>query len=527
MSRQTPFLQRRGDTLFFRIAVPGDLRQHIGWREVTKSLRTAEKSIAVPMALEYAALVKRVFIGVRAGMAEMNSKTLPELLVSAKHKLRLDEVRDGHLEELDKRDRTHREELRRVKLEAEVETLRRVLTGRQASPAITPPAVLESSPTAQRRAPAPGFQEVIDKFLGKPERLKALPMLKKHRTVLPLLLEVVGNKPINEIDQDDINEFFELLGHLPPRWAAACTKQNLSARQLAGLEHELTLGPASFDDTYFACVRPFLKEARKDWATKGFPTTLTLEGIEYLGDREADENKQRAFYLPELRRLFEGSEMSVFAADPSLAHCFWLPHIGLFTGARVNEICQLNPQVDVFHDPESGSWCLWITKETEADERITKSVKTKEARKVPIHAKLIELGFLNYVKRLKSSGAKLLFPAWNPINRRASGNAEKWFRQFLRDTNLRDETNGACILGMHAFRHTLLTYGADKKNSSGERTPLSLFCITGHAQGESPIHATGAGKGYLTLSILSPLHDKARLLNQLDYGLNFFAAAAS
>ena len=38
MSRPFPFIQRRGFSLFFRIAVPGDLRTPLGLREVTKAL---------------------------------------------------------------------------------------------------------------------------------------------------------------------------------------------------------------------------------------------------------------------------------------------------------------------------------------------------------------------------------------------------------------------------------------------------------------------------------------------------------
>ena len=80
---------------------------------------------------------------------------------------------------------------------------------------------------------------------------------------------------------------------------------------------------------------------------------------------------------------------------------------------------------------------------------------------------------------------------------------------------------------MHSFRHTLLTYGAKQETpfGSGNKNALSLFCITGHTQDEAPIHATGAGKGYLTLALLSPLTDKAALLNQLDYGMSFHKPA--
>jgi integrase len=523
MPRHTPYLQRRGYGLTFRIAIPSDLRSIVGSREITKALPTENKILATPIALEYAACAKRMFGELRAAMSAQDQEKLRLVLQQARLQIKLSD----QLEVQDKREKEHLQELRQVQhdadrrvenetLKAENDVMRRILAGSYASPipATSPSSV--SPPAATKIGPSRNFKEVVDKFLNATQRKKTPSMLKKHKMVLTMLLEVVGNKPIDELDQDDINDFFELLGHLPPRWSDACRKQELSIRQLAELEHPEILGPNSFNDTYLASVRPFLKEAKKDWQTKGFPITLTLEGIEYIGDREEGENKQRAFKQHELKRLFEGSEMEAFASDPSKAHCFWLPTVGLYTGARVNEICQLNPQVDIFQDSESGSWCFWINEETDADHRIKKSVKTEDSRKVPIHKKLIELGFLEYASRMKSAGAKLLFPEWQPINRRASGEAEKWFRQLLRNTNLRDETPKATILGMHAFRHTLLTYGAMQKPA------LSLFSITGHAQGETPIPASGAGKGYLSLPMLSPLNDKAVLLDQLDYGLNFF-----
>lgn len=295
MPRQTPYLQRRGDTLFFRIAVPADLRQHIGWREVTKSLCTAEKDVAVPIALEYAALVKRVFIGVRAGMAEKNSKTLPELLVSAKHKLRLDELRDQHQDELEERDRAHREELRRVKLEAEAEAMRGLLTGSEAMGLRLSPIDPGMTPAARKTASVPTFKVVVDAFLDGYQKDRKQAMFKKHGPVLTMLLDVVGDKPITELKQADLNGFFAVLERLPPKWRYECNRRKLTVRQLADLRHPETLGPKSFDDTYKACVRAFLKVAKRDWQDQGFPTTLTTDGIEYQGSREEGENKQRAF----------------------------------------------------------------------------------------------------------------------------------------------------------------------------------------------------------------------------------------
>lgn len=512
MPRQAPYLQRRGYGLTFRIAVPPDLRHKIGAREITKALPTSNRNLATPMALSLAFQAKLLFIRLR-GMTK--SKKNPE-----------DEpIEFGYTLEYEFDDSSS---IKRIKIQAEPHEQAAVNSAirtaiessaqaRQNLQGLdTHQAHQKSPPSVRTGVSVPMFSAVIDDFLNRYPQAKKPAMFKKHQFVLAMLLEVIGDKPIDELRQGDLNDFFELLDHLPPRWKDQCRKSKCSIRQLSELDHEVTMGPKTFEDTYIASVRPFLKAAKKNFQDNGFPLGLTTEGTEYLGDREEGESKQRAFNPAELKRLFEGQEIQAFANDQAMAHCYWLPHVGLFTGARVNEICQLNPHTDILEDSESGIWHLWITTATEADARIRKSVKTGDPRKVPIHQALIKLGFLKYIERVRATGAKLLFPDWLPINRRASGEAEKWFRQFLRDTGLRDETPKAKILGMHAFRHTLLTYGAI------QNPPLSLFCITGHAQGKAPIEATGAGKGYLTLSLLSPLNDRAGLLNKLDYGLTFF-----
>ena len=199
--------------------------------------------------------------------------------------------------------------------------------------------------------------------------------------------------------------------------------------------------------------------ARRKYHDEGWPTTVLVEGIEYQGTRKAGINKQRAFKPDELKRLFEGDEIRAFAADGNLHHQYWILLIGLFTGARVNEICQINPQVDILFNDEVGVWFFNISSETEGDERIEKSVKSKVSRVVPLHQKLIELGFLDYFSKVKKEGHKLLFPKWKPSKQKASPAARKWVSDFFTKAGIRSTETSARITGMHAFRSTLLTYG--------------------------------------------------------------------
>jgi integrase len=201
------------------------------------------------------------------------------------------------------------------------------------------------------------LKDIIQSYLADYPTKKAS-MLPKHRGVLPMFLEIVGDKPITDIKQADIKGFFTLLNKLPPYANRQCQKRKLTYIELAQLPHPKTLSPSSFEDTYKACVRQFLKEARRDWLDEGFPPHLTTDGCDYTGNRKDGENKQRALTIDELRRLFEGPELHSFSTNPEELHKFWLPVLALYTGARVNELCQINPQTDVRADPTTAIWHL-------------------------------------------------------------------------------------------------------------------------------------------------------------------------
>lgn len=509
MPSPTPYLQRRGGTLHFRIAVPRDIVPHLQVHEVTRALGTSDRDQAAVLALELAARVKGAYWRIRQGVS-MDKEKLDEFMRETRQRLKLDGIREQYEAELlDQRVR-HLRELKLAKLEAANATLTALVTSRHSSPPPSP--ALRAAPLAGASAPAtvsavpvaasPTLKAVIDDFLKKQSKSKARPMLSKHRTVLPLLLDVVGDKPVDELRQKDLNGFFEVVCALPPQWKTESKNRKLGPAALAALGLG-SLAPKSFEDTYKASVRLFLKDARRDWQDEGFPATLTLEGISYTGQAKDGQNKQRAFRPGELRRLF-GAELAALRSAPATEHMFWLPHIGLYTGARINEICQINPQTDIAQEQATGIWYFDFTEETPTDDAVEKSIKNRMSRRrVPVHDSLIALGFLDYVERLRKSKARLIFPAWKPSRGRASPKAEKWFGQFLEDLGLRDETPGQRLVGMHAFRHLIL------HRAHNAVPPVDITPITGHSDGAGAVVA--GYRGELSLK------NKSERLRAIDF----------
>ena len=78
---------------------------------------------------------------------------------------------------------------------------------------------------------------------------KKFAMFKKISGVLPMFLEVVGDKPIHLLRQTDINRFFALVQKLPPRWKDVCRQKKLTVIQVAELGLD-EMGPGTFDGTY-------------------------------------------------------------------------------------------------------------------------------------------------------------------------------------------------------------------------------------------------------------------------------------
>lgn len=349
------------------------------------------------------------------------------------------------------------------------------------------------------------LSDVIDDYLEhRPDNV----MGKKLRAALPKFLEVVGNKPIAEIKQADVLGFFRLIQRIPSERGGKKRPKGVLLKDLA--QDEITMAPATFENNYVSPIRLFFKWAKATYQDQGFPSTLTTDGVEYLGKRKEGEHKQRAFDRHELVRLFEGPELAQFALDAQKQHYYWLPVLGLFTGARINELCQINPQQDIVE--LEGVWCIHITADSEGDERITKSIKTGKSRIVPLHPEVIRLGFLDYVEQIKQEGHKLLFPGFKPKVGKASANAREWFAQLLKEVGIRDETLGNRLTGSHVFRHNLITYAGNHEDPGLEAT---IGLITGHTRQSAGI--SRVQQGYVSKRSIEKLYG---IICKIDFGLN-------
>ncbi len=141
---------------------------------------------------------------------------------------------------------------------------------------------------------------------------------------------------------------------------------------------------------------------------------------------------------------------------------YWIPLLGIFSGARVGELCQLGPD-DI--ETIDGVPSLLIT-----DVGDEKTVKTEAARRtVPVHSELIRLGFLDYAKAIKALKSKSLWPALRLAPTKPSNYFSAWFK------TIRAVEGGKELPDFHSFRHTVRS----KLASAGVSEPM-IDVLIGH-----------------------------------------------
>ena len=170
---------------------------------------------------------------------------------------------------------------------------------------------------------------------------------------------------------------------------------------------------------------------------------LDLEGLSVAWGaqkREADVH-YAPFDNRQLEKIFSPVDLLVNAREPD--H-FWAPHLGIHLGARLGEF--VNRSIDdVGYIKEIDVWYL----------DIPVGKNNNSIRRLPITEGLIRLGFIDYVKHVRSLGGKFLFPHRNwstpTAGKDPSKNTSQRFASYLDQIGLPDSN-----LVFHSFRHTVV-----------------------------------------------------------------------
>ena len=117
---------------------------------------------------------------------------------------------------------------------------------------------------------------------------------------------------------------------------------------------------------------------------------------------------------------------------------YWVPLLGIYTGARCSELCQL-----MVHDIETKATIPTIRITDEGEGQKVKSEAGH--RTIPIHSEPIRLGFLDYVKSIEGTKLWLNLPQRDG---KPGGYFSQWFGTLRKSLGIPES------IVFHSFRHT-------------------------------------------------------------------------
>lgn len=443
--RLASYIKRSPDGVYyFRVVIPPAFRPALaGRRELRRSLRTRDPMVARWWAYNLAGQV-------RAWLRGENTMSVPDidnLLASVKsgriNTYRID-VRKGIFEADMSVPGDH---------EAMLQAMERLQqTGALGQNVQTLPAQVTLNrqlPAGSRPSQASLLSETIKHYeVDLLNRTKNLKTRDDYRRTLTLFQNLIGDKPMYQITSGDVARFEEYTQEhkLAPKTAQ---------KRLTTLH------------TFFGWARAH------DRFPQGmpFPTDYMSQ---WLRRQHTKQVSRQHFNMQELKNIFKADHYKV--KNNKQPAWFWVPILGLFTGARIEELVQLCIG-DVKWD--ANVECHYL----DINNRDGKSIKNKNSiRKIPLHPQVIELGFLDYVSDVRECGFTTtgLFPYLQSDKYgRYSSSTSKHFLRYLRSINILDSSRV-----FHSFRHTV---GTQLRNC-GVQSEIR-HSLLGHALGEGE-HAT-------------------------------------
>ena len=261
----------------------------------------------------------------------------------------------------------------------------------------------------------------------------------ENEAIFKVMALVIGDKPVNEITNEDVAAFRSTLRQLPPNMNKSPKYRDMSIGQILDAAPAQTLMLRSVNK-YLTRISSLLSWAHQ----KGYIRVNPFHRTQ-IKEKTRPDALRKKLGTADLEQLFAPTH---FKIGSKMAWRYYIMLIALFTGMRLEEICQLECSDIVEVD---GIHCFDI------NENGTKKLKTPaSARLIPVHPVLINhFKFLDFVKRQNATGSRL-FPALKPMNHSLGHSYTKWFSEYRKKCGVNQAGKS-----FHSFRHSVATVWKD------------------------------------------------------------------
>lgn len=300
------------------------------------------------------------------------------------------------------------------------------------------------------------IQEIIELFVVKKEQeIVNKDTIRRYRADFKIFLDLIDNKEyLIDLNHDDLDKFIENMKYIPD------FNKNRALFKEKNNNYKLLVEEAKKNEN-IECIKPQTVELKLINISALFDLAQTYEYIDKNRiTGKFSKNTRKHEVIPrieypqaELNNLFYNSlwykevEKNLKEAPQKI----WLPLLMLFTGTRITEAAQIYlDQIEII----DNVYFINISK----DKKDQKLKNLSSKRKIPIHWRLIEMGFIDYIEQLKKYKEERLFP--KVYHTKDKGYGQAFSRIFLNfiptfiSEDIKDRLDKKeFTLTVHSFRH--------------------------------------------------------------------------
>ncbi len=284
------------------------------------------------------------------------------------------------------------------------------------------------------------LQELIKKFLD--EKIRAgigTGALKQYKASFNLMIKVFGaDKQVHTFSSKDSNRFKDILLKMPAGAARIKGYDKKSIDQVIKEGKGKDLMNTATVNSYLTNVGALFGYAfNHEYVQRNYFLNLKIK------QRGRPSEEQDIFDTDDLGLIFRSDD---YTKDKHKEpYRFWLPILGLYTGCRLEEICQL------YLDDIEKVDTIWVLNINESRE--DQKLKNMASRRiVPLHPFITDnLNLIGYVEKLRSKRQERLFPELKRTQGKYSHYPSRWFGKWKKEAGIQAEPRKKTF---HSFRHT-------------------------------------------------------------------------
>ena len=351
--------------------------------------------------------------------------------------------------------------------------------------------VRDNNVNASDKNDSPMVASLVDRFIDYQKRKndwgKSNSSEIKYRLALKYLVELI-DKPTNKLCKGDIVKVKELLIKLPDvrrhQFYSKLSIKELHKKDIPR-EHTISNNTIKQHADKIATFLGWLHD--HDYCSENFSTHLSniVKTTKKLGKEPYTSDQLIMLFNEKYRELND--------------KYYWIPLIGLHTGARINEICQMDKS-DV--KQVEGIWCFDIMSSEANSGDDKKRVKRESSKRViPIHHRLLELGLLDYVN--SRGKKKKLFDVSYTVTNGYSGSVGSYWLRY------QEKCGVSGNVSFHSFRKTVINYF---------NQTLGLH---EHEHAYYTGHALSGNEGINSYTSKKPLSDAKAMFDRLAFDIDY------